>query len=97
MNTDKKIIIPGAAGLVGQNLIIALKEKGYKNIVAFDKHPENTGILRKLHPDIEVIDTDISKPGHWQEACRDGDVVVMLQALDRKDISGRRCQCTIRV
>ena len=32
MVTDKKIIIPGAAGLVGQNLIIALKEKGYKNM-----------------------------------------------------------------
>ena len=30
MKTDKKIIIPGAAGLVGQNLIIALKDKGYK-------------------------------------------------------------------
>jgi nucleoside-diphosphate-sugar epimerase len=80
MDTDKRIIIPGAAGLVGQNLIIALKQQGYKNILAFDKHPENVDILRKLHPDIEVIESDISEPGNWQEACRDGDVVVMLQA-----------------
>jgi len=80
MDTNKRIIIPGAAGLVGQNLIIALKAKGYKNILAFDKHPANTEILRKLHPDIEVIEADISQPGKWQEACRDGAVVVMLQA-----------------
>ena len=80
MNADKKIIIPGAAGLVGQNLIIALKEIGCKNIVAFDKHSANIEILRKLHPDIEVIEADISEPGVWQTACKDGDVVVMLQA-----------------
>ena len=61
MNTDIKIIIPGAAGLVGQNLIIALKDKGYNNIVAIDKHSENTEILRKLHPDINVIAADISE------------------------------------
>jgi nucleoside-diphosphate-sugar epimerase len=66
MDTDKRIIIPGAAGLVGQNLIIALKQQGYKNILAFDKHPENVDILRKLHPDIEVIEADISEPGNWQ-------------------------------
>ena len=80
MHTDKKIIIPGAAGLVGQNLIIALKDKGYKNIVAIDKHSANTEILRKLHPDIEVISADISEPGDWQTACGDADMVVMLQA-----------------
>ena len=66
MDTNKRIIIPGAAGLVGQNLLIALKAKGYKNILAFDKHPANTEILRKLHPDIEVIEADISQPGKWQ-------------------------------
>ncbi len=80
MNTEKKIIIPGAAGLVGQNLIIAMKEKGYKNIVAIDKHSDNVEILRKLHSDIEVLEADISEPGDWQKACSDGDMVIMLQA-----------------
>ena len=79
-DTSLKLIIPGAAGLVGQNLIIALKDKGYKNIVAIDKHPDNTEILRELHPDIEIIEADISYPGDWQKACAGGDVLIMLQA-----------------
>lgn len=80
IDTDQKLIVPGAAGLVGQNLIIALKDKGYKNIVAIDKHPENTRILRELHPDIEIIEADISYPGDWQKRCAGGAVVIMLQA-----------------
>ncbi len=80
IDTDLKLIIPGAAGLVGQNLIVALKAKGYTNIVAIDKHPDNTKILRQLHPDIEIIEADISYPGEWQSACAGGDVVIMLQA-----------------
>ncbi len=75
-----RIIIPGAAGLVGQNLIVLLKEQGLTDIVAIDKHPANTALLRELHPDIQVIEADISRPGEWQAACEGGDVVVMLQA-----------------
>ena len=56
MNRNSKIIIPGAAGLVGQNLIIQLKNKGYKNIVALDKHPKNVKVLKELHNDIKVIE-----------------------------------------
>ncbi len=77
---SNKLIIPGAAGLVGQNLIVLLKQQGYRNIVALDKHPENTSLLRKLHPDITVVEADISKPGDWQQHCVDGDILIMLQA-----------------
>ena len=65
MNRDSKIIIPGAAGLVGLNLIILLKQRGYRNIVAIDQHEYNVRILRELHPDIEVILADCSQPGDW--------------------------------
>lgn len=80
IDTNLKLIVPGAAGLVGQNLIIALKAKGYKHIVAIDKHPENIKILRQLHPDIEIVEADISYPGDWQSHCEGGDIVIMLQA-----------------
>ncbi|MFZ0911758.1 MAG: hypothetical protein ABSC64_21625 [Candidatus Korobacteraceae bacterium] len=30
---NAKIILPGGAGLVGQNLVVQLKERGYLNIV----------------------------------------------------------------
>ncbi len=88
MNKDQKIILPGAAGLVGQNLIIALKDKGYRNIVAIDKYRENLDILRELHPDITVREADVSVEGDWQKDFEHGDVVVMLQAqIGAKDSS----------
>jgi len=77
---SKRIVIPGAAGLVGQNLLILLKEQGYREIVAIDKHPENTAVLRELHPDITVVEADVSKKGEWQNVFKQGDVVIMLQA-----------------
>jgi nucleoside-diphosphate-sugar epimerase len=77
---SKRIIIPGAAGLVGQNLILLLKQSGYRDIVAIDKHPENISVLRQLHPDISILEADVSKPGDWQAVFQQGDVVVMLQA-----------------
>jgi len=80
MNFASKIIIPGAAGLVGQNLIILLKERGYRNIVAIDQHEYNIRILRELHPDIEVIQADVSQSGEWTKAFAGGDVLIMLQA-----------------
>ncbi|RXE27105.1 NAD-dependent epimerase/dehydratase family protein, partial [Xanthomonas perforans] len=49
--TDKhaKIVITGAAGLVGQNLIVELEQQGYTQLVAIDKHAHNLQILRELH------------------------------------------------
>jgi nucleoside-diphosphate-sugar epimerase len=80
VNLASKIIIPGAAGLVGQNLIILLKERGYRNIVAIDQHEYNIRFLRELHPDIEVIQADVSQPGDWINSFAGGDVLIMLQA-----------------
>ena len=76
----QKIFLPGGAGLVGQNLIARLKARGYSNIVVFDKHVTNTAILRSLHPDIEIVEVDLSKSGSWQKRFSEADVVVMLQA-----------------
>lgn len=80
MNKNSKIILPGAAGLVGQNLIVFLKQAGYTNLVAIDKHHHNTRMLARLHPDITVIEADLADAGNWQEHFADAAVVVMLQA-----------------
>lgn len=77
---DSKIIIPGAAGLVGQNLIVQLKKQGYTNLIAIDKFTENLNILRKIHPDVTAIDADVSRPGEWQSCFKDAEMVLMLQA-----------------
>lgn len=75
-----KIILPGGAGLVGQNLITYLKAKSYNDIIVLDKHKNNLAILKKTHPDIITEYTDLSKAGHWQQHFQGADIVVMLQA-----------------
>jgi nucleoside-diphosphate-sugar epimerase len=76
-----KIILPGGAGLVGQNLVARLKNKGYTNLVVLDKHRANIKILRKLHPEITVEYADLANSdGGWEHHFEDADSVVMLQA-----------------
>jgi nucleoside-diphosphate-sugar epimerase len=76
----KKIIIPGGAGLVGQNLVARLIAKGYNNIVVLDKHRSNIEILSHVQPEITVENVDLAKPGNWQRHFIGADVVLMLQA-----------------
>jgi len=80
--TDKnaKIIITGAAGLVGQNLIVELLHQGYSNITAIDKHAHNLGILREFHPHIESILTDLATSGEWMASFQEAACVVQLHA-----------------
>lgn len=76
----QKIILPGGAGLVGQNLVAHLKRQGYDHLVVLDKHQENLEILKQFHPDITVEYCDLAEPGDWEQHFFDADVVVQLQA-----------------
>ncbi len=87
-----KIVLPGGAGLVGQNLVARLKIKGYQNIVVIDKHRANLAILKKLHPDVTVLCADLSEPGSWQKHFAGAEAVVMLQA----QIGGNDPQAFVR-
>ncbi|WP_024891515.1 NAD-dependent epimerase/dehydratase family protein [Luteimonas huabeiensis] len=80
--TDKhaKIVITGAAGLVGQNLIVELEQQGYTRLVAIDKHAHNLGILQGLHPQVRTVLADLAEPGEWSEEFRDASCVVQLHA-----------------
>ena len=77
----RKLVITGAAGLVGQNLTLLLGEQGYTNLVAIDKHEENLAILTELNPGITAHCADLSEPGAWQNLIEGADCVVILQAL----------------
>ncbi len=92
MNLNSKIILPGGAGLVGQNLIIHLKAKGYKNIVVLDKHRNNLNSLKRMQPDLTVQYADLCEKGDWEHHFIDADVVVMLQA----QIGGNDYQAFVR-
>jgi nucleoside-diphosphate-sugar epimerase len=78
--TRFRIVVTGAAGLVGQNLIPRLKRQGTTEIVAIDKHATNTAILRALHPDITVIEADLAQDDGWQEALAGADALISNHA-----------------
>jgi len=75
-----KVVLPGGAGLVGQNLVARLKARGHKNIVVLDKHRANLDVLKKIQPDITCEYADLAEPGEWQRHFVGADAVVMLQA-----------------
>jgi nucleoside-diphosphate-sugar epimerase len=77
---NKKILLPGGAGLVGQNLVARLKAAGYNNIVVLDKHSANLKTLQEVHPDIVAEYADLAEPGDWQRHFQGAYAVVMLQA-----------------
>lgn len=91
-NKDMKILLPGGAGLVGQNLVVRLKERGYTNIVVLDKHRVNLEILKSIQPDITAEYADLAEPGEWQRHFMGADAVVMLQA----QIGGNRYEDFVR-
>ncbi len=75
-----RVLVTGGAGLVGQNLIPKLKTIPGCSILAIDKHPRNTQILRELHPEIDVVEADVSAPGAWSTQVKDCDTILMLHA-----------------
>lgn len=92
MKVNDKIVVTGAAGLVGQNLIVLLKEKGYQNIVAIDKHEYNLNILKELHPEVTTILADLAEEGAWMESFAGTSCLLMLQA----QITGKNSELFVR-
>jgi nucleoside-diphosphate-sugar epimerase len=79
-----KIVLTGAAGLVGQNLVPRLTAKGFTEIVAIDKHPTNVKILEKYHPTIRVLNQDLAKGGSqandWEAELAECQALVIAHA-----------------
>ncbi len=96
-----KIVVTGAAGLVGQNLIPRLKARGYRNILAIDKHIANSAILRELHPDIDVLLCDLAADDGWQKMVGDADIVILGHAqiggLDKASFTANNVTATKRL
>jgi nucleoside-diphosphate-sugar epimerase len=80
IDKNAKIVLTGAAGLVGQNLLVELEAQGYTRLVAIDKHQYNLRILQRLHPDVETVLADLAEAGDWEERFADAACVVQLHA-----------------
>ena len=75
-----QVIITGAAGLVGQNLVLLLRERGVRDIVAIDKHAANLEVLHGLVPEARVVVADLAEPGEWPALFTRESIVVVLHA-----------------
>ncbi|MDQ7250926.1 NAD-dependent epimerase/dehydratase family protein [Dongia sedimenti] len=96
-----RIVITGAAGLVGLNLIPRLKARGYADIVAIDKHPANVARVRSLHPGVTVIAADLALDDGWQSAIAGAGAIVISHAqiggLDEAAFTANNVVATRRV
>jgi nucleoside-diphosphate-sugar epimerase len=76
----RKIVITGAAGLVGQNLVARLKSRPDLELVGIDKHAANVRLFREVHPGVQMIEADLAQPGKWADCFAGADTVVINQA-----------------
>lgn len=75
-----KIVLFGGAGLVGQNLVLLMRQEGFTNVVVVDKHAANLESLKRRFPEVKTILADMAEPGPWVQAVSGACAVVMLQA-----------------
>jgi nucleoside-diphosphate-sugar epimerase len=80
MAKDHRLVITGAAGLVGQNLVLQLRESGYSNLVVIDKHSANLRLLAELNPGIRAFEADLAVPGSWEREFEGADTALVLHA-----------------
>jgi nucleoside-diphosphate-sugar epimerase len=76
----RKIVITGAAGLVGQNLVARLKNRDGITLVGIDKHAANVALFKKIHPSVPIVEANLAQAGEWNEAFVGADAVVVNQA-----------------
>lgn len=92
IDKNAKLVLTGAAGLVGQNLLVELEARAYHNLVAIDKHIYNLDVLRRLHPNVRCVLADLAEPGAWAEEFKDAGCVIQLHA----QITGKHTSAFIR-
>jgi len=85
--TKLKIVVTGGAGLVGQNLLVKLRESSIQNLWVVDKSHHNIVIAERLHPGVSFLEADLSERGQWESVFENVDIVVMLHAQIGGNIS----------
>jgi nucleoside-diphosphate-sugar epimerase len=77
---NRRIVMTGAAGLVGQNLVLLMRETGYDDVVVIDKQASNLALLTRLTPGLRSICADLAEPGDWKNVFTGVDTAVVLHA-----------------
>jgi nucleoside-diphosphate-sugar epimerase len=104
MTLTRKIVITGAAGLVGQNLTSRLIARGYTQLVAIDKHAANMATFRRQFPAVDAIQADLAALNDatgWQGALEGCDALVIGHAqiggLNSEEFVRNNIQATERL
>lgn len=96
----RKIVITGAAGLVGQNLLKVLDNGDYE-IVAIDKNADNMRVLERFHPRVRAIVADVAEAGNWEDALVGCDTLIIGQAqiggLERAEFDRNNVEASARL
>lgn len=66
--------------MVGQNLVLMLRERLRTSIVAIDKHQKNLQLLAALNPGIKAVCADVAVNGDWENEFDGCDVAIILHA-----------------
>lgn len=75
-----RIVVTGAAGLVGQNLAVMLLDSGFRQITAIDKHGANLDLLARLNPAVRTVKADLADAGDWTLEFEGADIAIVLHA-----------------
>jgi len=88
----KKIIVTGAAGHVGLNLLTLLDTSKYE-IIAIDKSSNNLQIVKNINPKISILHADLSvRDKKWEKLFEKAYCVIQLQC----QLSGKTQEPYIR-
>jgi uncharacterized protein len=71
----KKIIITGATGSIGQNLVRELSARG-DEVIVFTRNPEKA--VKKISSKIKIVKWEYEKPEEWKEYLNGIDAVIHL-------------------
>ncbi|MEK6843995.1 MAG: NAD-dependent epimerase/dehydratase family protein [Nanoarchaeota archaeon] len=76
----KKVIITGAAGFVGLNLINLIDSKKY-NLIVIDKNENNLKFIKEIKPEVSLINANLAEiKKTWAKYFSRADCVIQLQA-----------------
>src|SRR5438552_18290638 len=95
MNKDKLVVITGAGGFIGGNLVKYFSDKGFTRIRAVDKKPICEWYLRV--PEAENLCLDCSSEENCNRVCKDGAEVYNFSAdmVGLGFMEGFRIECLV--